>query len=166
MQRFTLNRHHLVNYQAVLYPALSICHFVFVMKAVSLLALAIGSLLTISSGCRKDGDSSPTSALTSGRLVKLETTFDKSGQNPRPRWLIDLAPLSLAGYQGALYQQAKTFSLAATTNYQVGQTITFHYQLVPYEQQTPWKTNYERYAVPATPPGATALPEITLSDFQ
>jgi hypothetical protein len=136
------------------------------MKAVSLLALAIGSLLTISSGCRKDGDSSPTSALTSGRLVKLETTLDKPGQNPHPRWLIDLAPLSLAGYQGTLYQQAKTFSLPATADYQVGQTITFHYQLVPYEQQTPWKTGYEWNAVPATPPGATALPEITLSDVQ
>jgi len=134
------------------------------MKAVSLLALTTASLLTISSGCHKDGDASPTSDLTSGRLVKLETTIDGTGQNPRPRWRIDVAPLSLAGYQGTLYQQVKTFSLPATADYQEGQTITFHYQLVPYAQQTPWKTGYEWNAVPAMPPGTTAWPEITLSE--
>ncbi|GAA4493205.1 hypothetical protein GCM10023172_01480 [Hymenobacter ginsengisoli] len=134
------------------------------MKAVSLPALATASWLTISSGCQKGGDASPASDLTSGRLVKVETTLDGTGQNPRPRWRIDVAPLSLAGYQGTLYQQVKTFSLPATADYQVGQTITFQYQLVPYAQQTPWKTGYEWNAVPAMPPGATALPEITLID--
>ncbi|AMJ64038.1 hypothetical protein [Hymenobacter sp. PAMC 26628] len=134
------------------------------MKAIPLLALATVSLLTVSSSCHKKEDVSPASDLTSGRLVKLETTLDGTGQNPRPRWRIDVTPLSLAGYQGTLYQQVKTFSLPATADYQVGQTITFHYQLVPYAQQTPWKTQYEWLAVPAMPPGATALPEITLTD--
>lgn len=134
------------------------------MKATALLALVTVGLLTSSSGCRKDVGASPASALTSGRLIKLETTIDDAGQNPRPRWLIDVAPMSLAGYLGALYQQAKTFTLPAGAAYHVGQTIPFRYQLVPYAQQTPWKAGYERSVFSAMAPGATALPEITLTD--
>jgi hypothetical protein len=133
------------------------------MKTTLLLALATVSLLTMSS-CRKEGDASPKADLTSGRLVKQENTIDATGQITRPRWIIDLAPLSLAGYQGTLYSQVKVFTLPPNSAYQVGQTVSFHYQLVPYAQQTPWKTGYEWNGVPAMPPGATALPEITLSD--
>ena len=135
------------------------------MKVIPLLALATMSLLTMSSSCRKEEDASPPSDLTSGRLVKQENTIDRTGQIPRPRWIIDLAPLALAGYQGILYQQVKVFNLPPNTTYHVGQTLAFQYQLVPYAQQTPWKTGYEWNAVPAQPPGATALPEITLSDL-
>ncbi len=135
-----------------------------IMKALSLLALATLSLLTMSNSCRQEEAVSPESDVTSGRLVEQQTTYDVTGQNPRPRWIIDLAPLSLAGYQGTLYSQAKVFTLPSNTTYQAGQTISFHYQLVPYAGQTPWKTGYELRAVPATPPGATALPEIILSD--
>jgi len=122
------------------------------------------SLLTISSSCRKEDAVFLESDLTSGRLVKQEVTIDVTGQNPRSRWIIDLAPLSLAGYQGTLYSQAKVFTLPSNTTCQVGQTVSFHYQIVPYDQQTAWRIGYEWRAVPATPPAATALPKITLSD--
>ena len=134
------------------------------MKTTRLLALAAASVLTLSSGCRKEG-APPEAELTSGRLVKQESTVDATGKITRPRWIIDLAPLSLPGYQGALYPQAKVFNLPPDAPYHPGQTLAFHYQLVPYGQQTPWKTGYEWNAVPAQPPGATALPEITLFDL-
>ena len=133
------------------------------MKVAPLLALTTAGLLALSSSCRKD-EASPLAGLTTGRLAKSENTVDATGQITRPRWIIDLAPLSLAGYQGALYPQAKAFNLPTGTPYHVGQTLTFRYQLVPYAQQTPWKTGYEWNGVPAQPPDATALPEITLSD--
>ncbi len=136
------------------------------MKTTLLLALATASLLSLSSGCRKEDAASPASGLTRGRLVKQENTVDATGQLTRPRWIIDLAPLSLAGDHGTLYSQAKVFTLPPTSAYQVGQTVSFHYQLVPYAQQTPWKTGYEWNAVPAMAPGATALPEITLFDLR
>ena len=125
--------------------------------------MTTASLLTISSSCSK-GEAPPLTNLTTGRLVKIENTLDASGQITHPRWIIDLAPLSLPGYQGALYQQTKVFNLPTNTTYQVGQTLSFRYQLVPYAQQTPWKTGYEWNSVPAQPPGATAWPEIMLSD--
>ncbi|GAB3637815.1 hypothetical protein GCM10027422_34050 [Hymenobacter arcticus] len=134
------------------------------MKARQLLALACSSVLATSTGCTKDGDVSPESAFTTGQLVKLETTLDGTGQNPRSRWIIDLAPITLEGYQAKLYSQVKVFNLPANLDYQAGQRISFHYQLVPYAQQTPWKTTYEWLAVPAMPPGATALPEISVTD--
>lgn len=67
------------------------------MKVIRLAALAGLSLLAMSNSCEKSGDAAPASALTTGRLVRTETTIDDQGQNPRPRWEIDVAPLSFPG---------------------------------------------------------------------
>ncbi|GAB3637919.1 hypothetical protein GCM10027422_35090 [Hymenobacter arcticus] len=133
------------------------------MKAYRLLTLASISLLAMS-GCNKKGEVSPADGATTGRLVKMQLTYDMPGQNTQPRWIVDVAPLTLEGYQGKLYAQAKVFNLPTNVTYQEGQVLSFHYQLVPYAQQTPYKTGYEWGAVPPGPPGATALPEIILSD--
>lgn len=134
------------------------------MKAAQILALVGISMLAMSNSCEKSDNVSPTAALTTGRLVKQENTIEATGKITRVRWIIDLAPVTLPGYQGIMYSQAKVFNLPATPSYSVGQTISFRYQLVPYDQQTPWKTGYEWNGVPAMPAGAISLPEITISD--
>lgn len=134
------------------------------MNARRLFALASLSLLALGNTCGKERDTAPTPALTAGRLRKVELTFDSRGQHPRPRWLVDTAPLALEGLGGALYQRAKVFDLPDTATYRVGRAITFHYQLVPLAQQTPWKTSYEWWNMAATMNEADTLPEITLTD--
>ncbi len=54
---------------------------------------SIGVLVTGSS-CQRDPDPTP---LTRGRLVKTETTVDGNLRTPRPRWILDVAPLSFEG---------------------------------------------------------------------
>ncbi len=129
------------------------------MKTLSAAVLLLGGLLA----CQRQEDNSP---LTMGRVVRTEMTADSRGQNARPRWVVDVAPLSFAGLGGRPYQQVKAFGLPDTAVCKAGRSFQFHYRPVPYEQQTPWKTNYERFSVPAMPPGATALPELALFDVQ
>lgn len=104
--------------------------------------------------------------LVTARVVKYEVTVDSKKQNPRLRCILAISPLSLPGFQGVTYQRAKTFSLVDTTSYRAGSKVAFKYQLVPQAQQTPWRTTYEWYGVPATPYEGDLLPEITLSEVQ
>lgn len=132
------------------------------MKSVLLLLLA-----GLAFSCQKQNVSpAPDATLTSGRIVALETTIDDQFKNPRPRWIIDISPITLLGWNGIGYQKAKTFSLPDTTTYKVGQTILFHYQLVERAKETPWQTGYERLSWQAIPPDYFVNPEITLSDVQ
>lgn len=134
------------------------------MKLLQYAALAGIGMLAMSNSCSKESEVSPTPGVVTGRLLKVETTWDVYAQNPRPRWTIDLAPASLEGFNGVMYQQAKAFNLPANATYQVGQAVSFRYQLVPYAQQTPWKTSYEWYSARPMPAGDVALPEIIVSD--
>lgn len=136
------------------------------MKANQILALAGISMLAMSNSCEKEGNVSPNPELTKGRVVRYETTYDTNLKNPRTRWIIDISPLSLAGSGGKLYQKAKTFTLPDTASYKAGTTLLFHYTLVPYAQQTPWKSSPELLGVPAAPYETELLPEITLSGLQ
>ena len=120
-------------------------------------------LLGITLSCRKQSEQAP--QLT-GRIVRYETTFDQKASNPRIRWLVDVSPLTFNGLDGQPYQQVKVFGLPDTVAYRAGRTVRFRYQLVPYDQQTPWLTPYERFSVPAGPPGATPLPELIPTDVQ
>ena len=136
------------------------------MKINQVLALAGISMLAMSNSCGSEGDVAP-AALTTGRLVRVENTIDVAGLNPRPRWTIDIAPGSLPGYEGVMYHQVKVFNLPiADTIYQAGQAFTFHYKLVPYDKQTPWRTGYEWHNARATVVGDDALPEITCSQVE
>ena len=124
------------------------------------------SMVAMSNSCSTEGDASPSDSLITGRVVRTETTVDASSANPRTRWIIAIAPLSLPGWAGNSYQQAKVFNLLDTISYKTGTQFTFRYRLVAEAQQTPWKTPYERNSVPALtqPPGAVPLPEISVSD--
>jgi hypothetical protein len=133
------------------------------MKTTLLLALAIISLLTMSSSCEKESTAVP---FTTGQLVKIETTLDDHFSQPRPRWLVNIAPSSLPGLRGGPYQQVKVFSLPDTITYKAGQAIVFHYHLVPYEQQTRWRTWLERHNLAQEPTGADPLPEVQVTDVR
>ena len=137
-----------------------------IIKAISLLALATVGLLTICSGCQKEPAVSPAAGLTTGRILRLDQTFDEQLHHPRPRWVVDLAPLSLLGQADRPYSEAKVFALGDTAVYRVGRTVQFHYQLVPYTQQTPWKTYYEYFNMASMPPWTEPRPEITVTDAQ
>ena len=133
------------------------------MKVVLRLALVGISLLAMSTSCEKQSDAIP---LVTGRLIKTETALDFHFANPRPRWVVDIAPLSLPGWKGISYQQVKAFNLPDTVEYKAGRTVTFHYQLVPYDQQTPWRTWVEQHKMAPSPDGIVVLPEVTISDIQ
>jgi hypothetical protein len=133
------------------------------MKTTLLLALVAISLLIMSSSCEQE---SPVMPFTTGQLVKIETTVDDNFSQPRPRWVVKIAPLSLPGLRGVPYQQVKVFSLPDTVAYKAGQAIIFHYQLVPYEQQTRWHTWLERHNLAQEPQGADPLPEVQVTDMQ
>jgi len=133
------------------------------MKSTQILALVGISMLAMSNSCDKQSDISPTVALTTGRVIKRETTFDVKGLNPRPRWILDITPISLEGLAGKQFQQVKVFSLPDTSAIAAGQTISFQYQLVPYTQQTPWLTPGEALPTPMKALGAIPLPEIALT---
>jgi hypothetical protein len=117
------------------------------MKARQVFALAGISMLAMSNSCEKQSDAIP---LTTGRLVKTETTLDIHFANPRPRWVVDIAPLSLPGWKGNSYQQVKVFNLLDTVEYKPGRIVAFHYQLIPYDQQTPWRTWVEQHNIRAS----------------
>jgi hypothetical protein len=137
------------------------------MKPTQVGALAAASLLAMSFSCRKEGDALPREAIVTGRVLKTETTWDSKAQNPRPRWVVDIAPQSLEGnWPGHVYQQAKVFNLPDTVVCRAGRLISFHYQVVPAAQQTPWKTPLEWVNTQPAPAGAEPLAEITLSDVQ
>ena len=110
-------------------------------------------------------DVAPTAPLLQGEIVRYQTTFDQHNQNPRVRWIIALdPPRTFMGTTGQAYSQVKAFSLSDTISFRVGTRLAFRFQEVPSDQQTPWLTFYERYAVPAFPPGYTAHPELQLAD--
>ncbi len=136
------------------------------MKPSQILALTGISLLTMSNSCEKQGDAAPTSDLVTGRVLKTEITVDRHGQNPRPRWIVDIAPLSFPGWAGKSYQHVKTFSLPDTLTYKPGVALTFHYQLIPFEQQTPWQTEPERNNLGYSLVSGQPLPELVLSGVQ
>lgn len=141
------------------------------MKVIRLAALAGLSLLAMSNSCEKSGDAAPASVLTAGRLVRTEITVDDQGKNPRPRWEIEVAPLSFPGLTspggGVMdYQVVKTFNLPDTAIYKAGRTVLFRYQLVPQAQHTPWRTLYERLNTATGIAWGDRLPELALSDVQ
>jgi hypothetical protein len=137
------------------------------MKATQTSALAAASLLAMSFSCRKEGDVAPSAELVTGQLLKTETTWDSKAQNPRPRWIVNIAPQSLEGnWPGHFYQQAKVFNLPDTVVCPAGRHISFRYQVVPAAQQTPWKTASEWVNTQPAPAGAEPLAEITLSEVQ
>lgn len=135
------------------------------MKTAFLLAL-VGSSLLMSSGCQKAGEITPAADLTTGRILRVEQTTDGQGQNSRLRWVVDIAPIMLPGRGNRLYPEAKVFTLSDTAVYRTGRMIRFHYQLVPYAQQTPWVTVAERFDMSAAGPWASMRPEITVTDAQ
>jgi hypothetical protein len=133
------------------------------MRGSRAIALAGLSLLTMSNSCEKE---SPAVPFTTGQLVKVETTLDDHFSHPQPRWLVNIAPLALPGLRGVPYQQVKVFSLPDTITYKAGQAIICHYQLVPYEQQTRWRTWLERHNLAQEPTGADPLPEVQVTAVQ
>jgi hypothetical protein len=138
------------------------------MNATQMGALAAAGMLAMSFSCRKENDALPSSArVVTGRVLKTETTWDSRAQNPRPRWIVDITPQSLEGnWPGHSYQQAKVFNLSDTVVCRAGRLLSFHYQVVPATQQTPWKTAYEWVNTQQAPAGAEPLAEVTLSDVQ
>ena len=112
-------------------------------------------------------DVAPTVPPIQGKIVRYQTTFDEHNQNPRTRWIVALdPPRTFPGTTGQAYPQVKVFGLADTSSFRVGTRLAFRYQEVPGTQQTPWLTPYERYAVPAMPPGYTAHPELLLFEVR
>ena len=105
------------------------------------------------------------SELVTGRIVQIVTTFDAQSNNPRPRWEIDVTPLSFPGVD-IPYQQVKAFSLPDIATYKAGRYIQFHYHLIPLNQHTPWESAYERTNAKATLVRTQRLPELALSDVE
>ena len=135
------------------------------MKAIQLFALAAISLVAMSSSCEK-GSAEDAAPLAMGRVVRVESTIDDAGNNPRPRWEVDVTPLSFPGVAGVAYQEIKTFDLPDANTYQVGSTIQFHYRLIAQDQHTPWRTLYERMNMAAQMAWGDRLPELALTDIQ
>ena len=80
---------------------------------------------------------------------------------------MDVTPLGFEGnWPGHSYPQVKAFNLPDTTTYKPGKTIAFHYQVVPFAQQTLWKTGYEWGSFAPPPVGAEAFAELVLSDVR
>ncbi|OGX89099.1 hypothetical protein BEN47_08215 [Hymenobacter lapidarius] len=136
------------------------------MITMRILALVGLGAVAMSNSCQKEEFTSETEVVTA-RVVRIETTVNANSKNPRPRWVVDIAPLELPGWTGRLYTQAKVFDLPDTLCYGVGTQFTARYKLTPQTQQTPWATIYEWYAVPAEiqPPGAVPLPELVLTNI-
>ena len=136
------------------------------MKTARIVALAGISLLAMSNSCEKEGDVAPSTDLTTGRVVRTEITIDDQFKNSRPRWEIDVAPLSFPGLAEVQYQQVKAFNLPDTATYKAGRAIRFRYRLVPQDQHTPWRTGYERLNTAAGIAWGDRLPELALTDVQ
>ncbi|ALW85926.1 hypothetical protein AUC43_12960 [Hymenobacter sedentarius] len=140
------------------------------MKVVPFFTLIGIGLLAMSSSCEKEL-ATPSTPLATGRLVRLETTVDDRGQSPRPRWEVEVSPLSFPGLTaggvfGPAFQQVKVFDLPDTAVYRVGRSIQFRYRLVPQAQQTPWRTPYERYNTAPALAWGDRLPELILSEVE
>jgi hypothetical protein len=137
----------------------------YVNKLVSLLLLALG----LGSGCQQSdtGPQATPEPLFRGQVVRYDLTYDAHGENPRVRWIVQLAsPQRVQGWDGRDYTQVKVFSLADTTTFRPGVKFKFTYQLVPSSEQTAWATNYERSAVVAFPAGYLPNPELAITSVQ
>jgi hypothetical protein len=127
-----------------------------------LLALGLGSCQRASVG----PDATP-DFLARGQVVRYDLTYDADGQNPRVRWIVQLAsPQRVPGLDDHDYTQVKVFNLADTAVFRPGVKFKFTYQLVPQAEQTAWATNYERSAMQDFPAGYVPNPELTLDDVQ
>ena len=140
------------------------------MKALQPIALLGISLLALGNRCEPE-PAVPAEPLTTGRIVRVQTTIDDQGQRPRPRWEIDVAPLAFPGLTtggapGSDYQHVKAFDLLDTAVYRVGRSIRFRYHLVPAAQHTPWRTNYERQNTAPQMAWGDRLPELTLTQVE
>lgn len=133
-------------------------------KLATLLLLALGL-----SRCQRAGvgpKSSP-DLLARGQVVRYDLTYDADGQNPRVRWIVQLAsPLRVSGLGDRDYTQVKVFSLADTVVFRPGVKFKFTYQLVPPNQQTAWATSYEQSARQNFAAGYVPNPELALDDIQ
>ncbi|WP_210518866.1 hypothetical protein [Hymenobacter terricola] len=119
------------------------------------------------SSCQKTAPIPGLATPGKGQIVRYDLTYDEHNQAPRLRWIVQLAaPLSAKGWNNQDYTQVKVFDLPDTVTFRVGTKLSFTYQLVPQDQQTPWKTNYEWYSVPAYPPGYIPYPELALAEIQ
>jgi hypothetical protein len=105
-------------------------------------------------------------SLIRGRILRIEEVVDDEFKQTCFRWIIDVSPLRLPGFGERLYQQVKVFNLMNTKFYHPGVSISFNYKLVPYHQQTSFRSRYEWLATPAHPAGSIALPEIMLSNVK
>lgn len=140
------------------------------MKAVNFLAFVGISLLVMGNSCEKEA-AAPSSFVATGRLVRLETTIDDNGNNPRPRWEVDVTPLSFPGLTaggapGIDYRHVKVFDLPDTLLYKAGRVIRFRYHLVPQARHTPWRTPYERYNMAPELAWGDRLPELMLYEVE
>jgi hypothetical protein len=127
-----------------------------------LLALGVGSCQRASVG----PDAAP-DFLARGQVVRYDLTYDADGQNPRVRWIVQLAsPMRVPGLGDRDYTQVKVFNLADTAVFRPGVKFKFTYQLVPQADQTTWATNYEHSAMQDFPAGYLPNPELALDDVQ
>jgi len=118
--------------------------------------------------CHKQEDVSPSydSELVTGRIMQIVTTIDDQSNNPRPRWEVDVTPLSFPGVGNIPYQRVKVFSLPDTATYKAGRYIQFRYRLIPLNQHTPWKTLFEWVNTQMALVRTERLPELALSDVK
>ena len=66
------------------------------------LAMAGSGLFALSSGCAKPEAAAPVGMAGTARIVGIETMVDGAFQCPRPRWTLDLSPVELPGWGGAV----------------------------------------------------------------
>ena len=134
-------------------------------KLSTLLLLALGL-----AGCHRsevEPDAALPAAFSRGQVVRYDLTYDAQGQNPRLRWIVQLAaPMRVRGWNGRDFTQVKVFSLADTLTFRRGVKFNFTYHLVPQEQQTAWATHYERAAILDFPAGYVPNPELALANVQ
>ena len=134
-------------------------------KLATLLLLALG----LGSGCQPSdtGPHATPEPLFRGQVVRYDLTYDAHGENPRVRWIVQLAsPQRVQGWNGRDYTQVKVFSLADTIAFRPGIKFKFAYQVIPFSEQTPWATNYERLAMQAFPAGYVPNPELALTSVE
>ena len=133
-------------------------------KFATLLLLAVGL-----GSCQRSGVSPrPADDHTArGQVLRYDLTYDAQGQNPRVRWIVQLAsPMRVPGWGDRDYTQVKVFSLADTTIFRPGVKFNFTYQRVPEADQTAWATNYERSATQDFPAGYLPNSELAVNDVR